>query len=104
MKGRKLLYKPVGLAAGVGAGLIAGYLFKKVWQLAAGHENECPARADQPFQSMNRGFINNASMCECAVVIGGEGQVSHGEFRPFRSIQRVHSAGQDRISTVICFR
>ena len=46
MKARKLLHKPVGLAAGVGAGLIAGYLFKKVWQLAAG-DDDAPDALDQ---------------------------------------------------------
>ncbi len=43
---RKLLYKPVGLIAGVGAGLVAGFVFKKVWQLAAG-EDDAPDALDQ---------------------------------------------------------
>ena len=36
---KKVLYKPVGLIAGAGAGLIAGYVFKKVWQLASGDDD-----------------------------------------------------------------
>jgi hypothetical protein len=43
---KKLLYKPVGLLAGVGAGLVAGLVFKKVWQLAAGDE-DAPEALDQ---------------------------------------------------------
>lgn len=39
MTAGKLLYKPVGLLAGAGAGLIAGFVFKKVWQLASGGDD-----------------------------------------------------------------
>jgi hypothetical protein len=50
MKARKLVYKPVGLIAGAGAGLVAGFVFKKVWQLTAG-EDDAPDALDQ-----NRGW------------------------------------------------
>jgi hypothetical protein len=43
---KKLLYKPVGLLAGAGAGLLAGLLFKKVWQVAAG-DQDAPEALDQ---------------------------------------------------------
>jgi Protein of unknown function (DUF4235) len=46
MKTRKLLYKSVGLLAGAGAGLIAGLVFKKVWQLASG-DDDAPDALDQ---------------------------------------------------------
>jgi hypothetical protein len=46
MKTKKLLFKPVGLIAGAGAGLIAGFVFKKVWQLASG-EDDAPDALDQ---------------------------------------------------------
>ena len=46
MKTKKLLYKPVGLIAGAGAGLIAGFVFKKVWQLASG-DDDAPDALDQ---------------------------------------------------------
>ena len=36
---KKLLYRPVGLIAGAGAGLIAGFVFKKIWQLASGDDD-----------------------------------------------------------------
>ena len=42
---KKLLFKPVGLIAGAGAGLVAGYVFKKVWQLASG-EDDAPDALD----------------------------------------------------------
>lgn len=36
MKVDKLAYKPVGLLLGVGAGVLAGVIFKQAWKLAAG--------------------------------------------------------------------
>jgi hypothetical protein len=46
MGARKLIYRPVGLLAGAGAGLVAGFVFKKVWQLAAG-EDDAPDALDR---------------------------------------------------------
>ena len=46
MIARKLLYKPFGLLAGAGAGLVAGLVFKKVWQLASG-DDDAPDALDQ---------------------------------------------------------
>ncbi len=43
---KKLLYKPVGLLAGAGAGLLAGLVFRKVWQVAAG-DDDAPDALDQ---------------------------------------------------------
>jgi len=42
----KLLYKPIGMVAGVGAGLIAGAIFKRVWQVVA-HEQDAPDAKDK---------------------------------------------------------
>lgn len=41
----KLMYKPITLGASVLGGLLAGAIFKKVWQLAAG-EDEAPEPTD----------------------------------------------------------
>jgi hypothetical protein len=41
----KLLYKPVGLLAGVLGGMLAGAIFKKVWKLTAG-EDQTPKPTD----------------------------------------------------------
>ena len=41
----KLTYKPISLGASVLGGVIAGAIFKKVWQLAAG-EDETPQATD----------------------------------------------------------
>ncbi|MFE2553440.1 DUF4235 domain-containing protein [Streptomyces sp. NPDC059355] len=46
MKASKVAYKPVGLALGAGAGLLAGALFKEVWKLA-GHEDDVPNATDE---------------------------------------------------------
>jgi Protein of unknown function (DUF4235) len=41
----KLLYKPIALLASVIGGLIAGFVFKRVWKLAA-NEDEAPKATD----------------------------------------------------------
>jgi predicted metal-dependent enzyme (double-stranded beta helix superfamily) len=41
----KLAYKPVSMLVSVGGGLLAGAIFKKVWQLAA-REEEAPKATD----------------------------------------------------------
>ena len=41
----KLLYKPLSLLISVLSGVLAGAIFKKVWQLAAG-EDEAPEATD----------------------------------------------------------
>ncbi|MEU6440788.1 DUF4235 domain-containing protein [Streptomyces sp. NPDC047046] len=42
----KVAYKPVGLALGMGAGMVAGALFRQVWK-RLGHEDEAPAAGDE---------------------------------------------------------
>jgi predicted metal-dependent enzyme (double-stranded beta helix superfamily) len=42
----KLAYKPVGLLLGVGAGIVAGALFKQVWKMAAG-DDDAPNATDE---------------------------------------------------------
>ncbi|KOU23438.1 membrane protein [Streptomyces sp. WM6372] len=46
MKASKVAYKPVGLALGAGAGLLAAAVFKEVWKLA-GHEGDAPNAMDE---------------------------------------------------------
>ncbi|GAA2522262.1 DUF4235 domain-containing protein [Pilimelia columellifera subsp. columellifera] len=41
-----MAYKPVGLVLGVGAGLIAGAIFKQVWRVAGGRD-EAPHATDE---------------------------------------------------------
>jgi predicted metal-dependent enzyme (double-stranded beta helix superfamily) len=41
----KLVYKPVSLLVSVLGGMLAGGIFKKIWQLAA-HEDEAPQATD----------------------------------------------------------
>jgi hypothetical protein len=42
----KLAYKPVGLLLGIGAGAIAGLVFKEVWKLTAG-DDDAPNATDE---------------------------------------------------------
>lgn len=48
---KRLLYRPVGLLAGAGAGLVAGVVFKRVWRAASG-EADAPDALDE-----NRGWV-----------------------------------------------
>ena len=45
-KSATILYKPLGIAAGVAGGLIAGAVFKQVWQRVAG-EPDAPNATDK---------------------------------------------------------
>jgi hypothetical protein len=43
---QKIAYKPVGLLLGVGAGALAGFVFREVWKLAAG-DDDAPNATDE---------------------------------------------------------
>lgn len=45
-KVNKLAYKPVGLLLGIGAGMVAGAVFKQVWKMAAG-DDDAPNATDE---------------------------------------------------------
>jgi hypothetical protein len=42
----KIAYKPVGLLLGIGAGALAGFVFKEVWRLASG-DDDAPNATDE---------------------------------------------------------
>lgn len=41
----KLIYKPVGMFASLSGGMLAGFLFKRIWRVAA-REDEAPKATD----------------------------------------------------------
>jgi Protein of unknown function (DUF4235) len=41
----KLIYKPIGMFASLSGGMLAGFLFKRIWRLAA-QEDEAPKATD----------------------------------------------------------
>jgi hypothetical protein len=45
-KALKIAYKPVGMLLGVGAGVLAGVIFKQVWKVA-GHDGDAPNATDE---------------------------------------------------------
>ncbi|HEX5596000.1 MAG TPA: DUF4235 domain-containing protein [Micromonosporaceae bacterium] len=49
-KASKIAYRPVGLLLGLGAGMLAGVVFKQVWKMASG-DTEAPQATDE-----NRGW------------------------------------------------
>jgi predicted metal-dependent enzyme (double-stranded beta helix superfamily) len=42
----KVAYKPVGLLLGIGAGALAGLIFRQVWKVAAG-DHDAPNATDE---------------------------------------------------------
>jgi Protein of unknown function (DUF4235) len=42
----KVAFKPVGLLLGVGAGVVAGLIFRQVWKLASG-DDDAPNATDE---------------------------------------------------------
>jgi hypothetical protein len=43
---QKVAFKPVGLLLGIGAGAVAGFVFKEVWKLASG-DDDAPDATDE---------------------------------------------------------
>ncbi len=43
---QKVAYKPVGLLLGIGAGAVAGFVFKQVWKFASG-DDDAPNATDE---------------------------------------------------------
>lgn len=48
---QKVAYKPVGLLLGIGAGAIAGLVFKEIWKVASG-DDDAPNATDE-----DRGWV-----------------------------------------------
>jgi hypothetical protein len=48
---QKLAYKPVGILLGIGAGAIAGFVFKEIWKVASG-DDDAPNATDE-----DRGWV-----------------------------------------------
>ncbi|MCX5402181.1 DUF4235 domain-containing protein [Streptomyces sp. NBC_00102] len=46
MKTSAVVYKPIGLAAGMAGGLVAGALFRQVWKVAA-RQGDAPSPTDR---------------------------------------------------------
>lgn len=43
---KKVAYKPVGLLLGIGAGAVAGFVFKEIWKFASG-DDDAPNATDE---------------------------------------------------------
>ena len=48
---QKVAYKPVGLLLGIGAGAIAGFVFKEIWKVTSG-DDDAPNATDE-----DRGWV-----------------------------------------------
>ncbi len=70
----RILYKPLGVIAGVAAGMIAGTVFKRVWRLVRG-EDEAPELIDPTRSWTETAF---AAALEGAVFGGVKALVDRG--------------------------
>jgi hypothetical protein len=75
----KMLYRPLSLAASILGGLLAGALFKKIWQSIA-DEDEAPT-ADQPDRSWKE--VATAAAIQGAVTGGVKAIVDRGTIKGF---------------------
>jgi hypothetical protein len=86
---QKVAYKPVGLLLGLGAGAIAGIVFKEIWKLASGDDDaptptdealsaaeglfvRCPSRLDSSKGKLSGWFFGYSVASFCVSGSGGE--------------------------------
>lgn len=88
----KLLYKPLSLLISVLSGVLAGAIFKKVWQLAAG-EDEAPEATDA-----QRGWreVLLAATLQGAIFALVKAAVDRGAAEGTRKLLGVWPGGNDR--------
>ena len=81
----KLLYRPLSLVVSVVGGLIAGMLFKKIWQVVAGEEEAPkPGQADRDWKE-----VATAAVLQGAVTGGVSALVDRGSLRGFEKVTGV---------------
>ena len=81
----KLLYKPLGIVFGVIGGILAGKLFKKIWQWVA-DEDEPPSATDR---DQGWGQVLPAAALEGAVFAAVKAAVDRGGAEAFRKMTGV---------------
>jgi hypothetical protein len=81
-KSATILYKPLGIAAGVTGGLVAGAIFKQLWQRVAG-EPDAPNATDK-----NRGWgeIFIAAAIQGAIFGGVKALLDRGGAKGFERL------------------
>ena len=81
-KSATILYKPLGIAAGVTGGLVAGAIFKQVWQRVAG-DTDAPNATDK-----NRGWgeILIAAAIQGAIFGGVKALLDRGGAKGFERL------------------
>ena len=81
----RLLYKPLGIVFGVIGGILAGKLFKKIWQWVA-DEDEPPSATDK---DQGWGQVLPAAALEGAVFAAVKAAVDRGGAEAFRKLTGV---------------
>jgi membrane-associated protease RseP (regulator of RpoE activity) len=81
----KLLYKPVGLVAGILAGMVAGVVFKRAWSLVGGDEGK-PNPTDK-----ERGWVEvvSAAALQGAVLGGVKAAVDRASAQGYEAVTGV---------------
>lgn len=90
----KTLYRPLSLAVSILGGLLAGALFKKIWQSIA-DEDEAPT-ADQPDRNWKE--VATAAAIQGAVTGGVKAIVDRGALKGFEKATGVW-AGEEATSS-----
>jgi Protein of unknown function (DUF4235) len=81
----KLLYRPLSLLVSVVGGIVAGALFKKIWQGVAGEdEAPKPGQADRGWKE-----VATAAVLQGAVTGGVSALVDRGSLRGFEKVTGV---------------
>ena len=91
-KSATILYKPLGIAAGVTGGLVAGAIFKQVWQRVAG-DADAPNATDK-----NRGWgeIVLAAAIQGAIFGGVKALLDRGGAKGFERLTGEWPGNDDR--------
>ncbi|WP_110206186.1 DUF4235 domain-containing protein [Nocardioides daejeonensis] len=77
----KVLYKPVGLASSVLAGVVAGQVFKQVWKRASPGETSDPPRALESEYALREVIV--AAAVQGAIFAAVKALVDRGGARAF---------------------
>jgi hypothetical protein len=80
--GAKLAYKPIGLLSGILGGLIASFIFRRVWRIVA-HEDEAPSATDRDYRWRD---VVIAAAVEGAIFAGVKAMVDRAGARWFERL------------------
>lgn len=81
-RNQKLLYRPVGIVLGIGAGALAGALFKQIWKIASG-DDDAPDAMDE---GRGWGEILAAAAIQGAIFAATKAAIDRAGARGFKQL------------------